>query len=492
MSLISFSFGFDTGQISGFLAMPNFLERFGQRHSNGEYYFSNVRSGLIVAMLSIGTLIGALVAAPIADYVGRRLSMSFWTIILAVGLIVQISADDHWYQVMMGRWVSGLGVGALSMIVPMYQAETGPRHIRGALISTYQLFITIGIFFAACINYGCFEHQRGNSGSWRISLGLGFIFCAILGFGILFMPETPRFEYRRGKKEEAKATMMRVYGAPANHYTIAVELEEIETKLQAESAHGGALAEWVAMFRTPMMPYRILLGMVLQMFQQLTGANYFFYYGTVIFQATGINNSFVTQMILNGINFGVTPLGIYFVEAFGRRICLIIGSAWMFVMFLCFASAGHFSLDRAHPENSEGTGTGMIVLASLFILGFATTWGPMIWTICGELYPSRFRAKGMALSTASNWLWNFLLGKCYLISTILRHANIFSFLHTLYYICHRLPLRLRLRGMQLRRRHSRLPLCHGRSRPYPGRNRYHVPVQDRALEVQQVDRSAAT
>jgi SP family sugar:H+ symporter-like MFS transporter len=114
-------------------------------------------------------------------------------------------------------------------------------------------------------------------------------------------------------------------------------------------------------------------------------------------------------MILNGINFGVTPLGIYFVEAFGRRKCLIIGSAWMFVMFLCFASAGHFSLDLENPQNTEGTGTGMIVLASLFILGFATTWGPMIWTICGELYPGRFRAKGMALSTASNWFWNFLL-----------------------------------------------------------------------------------
>lgn len=85
----------------------------------------------------------------------------------------------------------------------------------------------------------------------------------------------------------------------------------------------------------------------------------------------------------------------------------------MFIMFLCFASAGHFSLDRVNPQNTESTGTAMICLAAFFIFGFATTWGPMIWTICGELYPSRYRAKGMALSTASNWLWNFLLGKCY-------------------------------------------------------------------------------
>lgn len=108
--------------------MPDFLRRFGQIHTSGpdvgQYYFSNVRSGLIVAMLSIGTLIGALVASPIADWIGRRLSISFWCVILSVGFIVQISAEHHWYQIMMGRWVSGLGVGALSLLVPMYQGKT--------------------------------------------------------------------------------------------------------------------------------------------------------------------------------------------------------------------------------------------------------------------------------------------------------------------------------------------------------------------------------
>ena len=150
------------------------------------------------------------------------------------------------------------------------------------------------------------RHQRDNSGSWRISLGLGWVFCAILGVGILFLPETPRYAYRKGRKEEAKRTMSRVYGAPPNHYSIYTEMEEIEAKLQAESKKGNMLTEWYDMIYAPRMGYRLLLGILLQMFQQLTGANYFFYYGTVIFKATGINNSFVTQMILNGINFGVT------------------------------------------------------------------------------------------------------------------------------------------------------------------------------------------
>lgn len=101
--------------------MKDFVRRFGQRHSDGTYYFSNVRSGLIVALLSIGTLFGALVAAPIADKIGRKPSITFWSSIVCVGVIVQITSTDKWYQVMMGRFVAGLGVGALSLLVPMYQ-----------------------------------------------------------------------------------------------------------------------------------------------------------------------------------------------------------------------------------------------------------------------------------------------------------------------------------------------------------------------------------
>ncbi|EXJ86564.1 MFS transporter, SP family, sugar:H+ symporter [Capronia epimyces CBS 606.96] len=409
ISMGGFIFGYDTGQISGFLAMPDFLERFGQHHSDGTAYFSNVRSGLIVALLSIGTLIGALVAAPIADLIGRRLSVTFWCIIFCVGNIVMISSDHHWYQMMMGRWNAGLGVGALSLLVPMYMAETAPRHIRGALISTYQLFITLGIFFASCVNFGTYEHQRDNSGSWRIPMGVGFVWPIILGVGILFFPDTPRYLYRKGRVEEAKQVMYKVYGAPPNHYSVHLESEEIALQLRAEAAQEGVVREWLHMFTAPKMFYRICLGVLLQMFQQLTGANYFFYYGTVIFKATGINNSFVTQMILNGINFGTTFYGLYIVEHYGRRKSLIVGGLWMFMMFMIFASVGHFSLNRDDPQSTESSGTAMIVIAAFFIFGFATTWGPMIWTICGELYPSRYRAKAMALSTASNWFWNFLI-----------------------------------------------------------------------------------
>lgn len=114
-------------------------------------------------------------------------------------------------------------------------------------------------------------------------------------------------------------------------------------------------------------------------------------------------------MILNGINFSVTFLGLYLVEHYGRRRSLIAGSIWMFVCFMIFASVGHFAMDVATPANTPEAGIALIVMAALFILGYATTWGPMVWTIIAEIYPSKYRAKGMALATASNWTWNFVI-----------------------------------------------------------------------------------
>ncbi|KAH7409253.1 sugar transporter family protein [Cadophora sp. MPI-SDFR-AT-0126] len=408
VSMGGFIFGYDTGQISGFLGMRDFQEQFGQRNNDGSgYHFSNVRSGLIVGLLSIGTLMGALIGGPIADRIGRKWSIFAWCLVLHVGLIVQMTAPHpKWYQIVVGRWIAGLGVGALSLLVPMYQGESAPRQIRGALISTYQLFITLGIFVANCINFG--TEDRDNTGSWRIPMGISFLWVLILGFGIIFFPESPRYDYRNGKIDQAKRTMTKLYGVSDNHRIVAEELAEIKAKHDEEMLHA-ATTRYFDMFTGPRMAYRIALGVALQMLQQLTGANYFFYYGTVIFKSTGINNSFVTQIILGGVNFGSTFLGLYIVEHYGRRKSLIYGAAWMFVCFMVFASVGHFSLDLDTPENTPHAGKALIVFACLFILGFATTWGPIVWTIIAELYPSRYRSNAMALATASNWFWNFLL-----------------------------------------------------------------------------------
>lgn len=130
-------------------------------------------------------------------------------------------------------------------------------------------------------------------------MGLGFLWPLILGGGILFFPETPRYDFRKGRVEQARQTMLKVYGVPDNHWSVYHELEEIKLKLEAESSGKGFFHDYISMFSAPRMAYRIAIGMGIQMFQQLTGANYFFYYGTLIFKGVSIN-PFVTQLILNG------------------------------------------------------------------------------------------------------------------------------------------------------------------------------------------------
>ncbi|KAH9884210.1 general substrate transporter [Cubamyces lactineus] len=407
-SMGGFIFGYDTGQISDILLMPDFLLRFATCQTPGDAgscSFSTVREGLIVSLLSIGTLVGALIGAPTADLLGRRYAMTVECVVFMVGVIIQITSFHSWVQFAIGRLVSGLGVGSLSAAVPMYQAETAPPQIRGTLTATYQLFITFGILVAYCISIGA--RSIDGSGSWRTVVGIGLLWPLILGIGILFMPESPRWLTAHGRFPEARRAIAATRGIPESeaddHFFVHRELEEMKSAIEFESK---VKAGWLDCFKPQRMQlYRTLLGMTLQMFQQLTGANYFFYYGATVFTAVGIQDSFVTQIILGAVNFGCTFGGMYVMERFGRRFPLIIGGVWQSIWLFVFAAAG----TAKDPRENKGIGELMIVSACLFILGYAMTWAPGVWILIGETFPTRTRARQASLSTASNWLWNFLL-----------------------------------------------------------------------------------
>lgn len=185
------------------------------------------------------------------------------------------------------------------------------------------------------------------------------------------------------------------------------EIAEIQEKLEGEERGGSH--PWYGIFTGPRMLYRKLLGMALQGGQQLTGANYFFYYGTTIFSATGLSNSYVTSIILGTVNVVATIAGLWIVDKVGRRKAMMAGAAWMAVCLLIYSFVGHYQLDHINPSSTPQAGNIMIVFTCLFIAAFAATWGPLVWAIVGELYPARYRAICMALATATNWLFNFLI-----------------------------------------------------------------------------------
>lgn len=310
--------------------MEDYARRFGQVNANGTYYFSAARQGTIVGLLSVGCLFGCLIAGKLADVIGRRLTISAAAFFSCVGIIIQISSEYSWVQFAVGRLVDGVGIGALSVAVPMYQSESSPAIIRGVIISTYQLFVTLGIWTSNMVNYG--TESIDNSSSWRIPNGLGFAWALILGGGILLLPESPRFAFRRGKEDEARRTIAKLAGVAPDAESVNIQIDEIREKVEEEKQ--GSDTKWYEIFTGPRMLYRLFLGILLQSGQQLTGANFFFYYGTTVFQATGLDNSYVTQVILGSVNVACTFGGLYVVKKCGRRSALIVGALWMMVCFL--------------------------------------------------------------------------------------------------------------------------------------------------------------
>ncbi|KAI1245372.1 hypothetical protein MGN70_012262 [Eutypa lata] len=405
-SIGGFMFGYVSGQISGYFNMPDYGRRFGDAVGDGTYSFTAAKQGTIVGLLPVGCLIGALIAGRIADSLGRKIAISVSALWACVGIVIEISSMTRWFQFAIGRLVTGVSIGALSVVVPMYQSESSPAIIRGILVSTYQLFITLGIWTSYMVDWGT-VNQYENSASWRIPNGLGFLWSLILGGGILFLPESPRFAYYKGREEEARNTIARLAGVEPHARSVDDQLNQIRVKVEEEKHL--SKARWVEIFTGPRMLYRTLLGVVLQAGQQLTGANFFFYYGTTVFASTGLSDSYITQIILGSVNVACTFAGLYVVQKVGRRKALIAGALWIMVCFFIYTFVGIYSLDPVDPSRTPQAGSVLIVFSCLAIAAFATTWGPLVWAVVAELYPARYRAQCMALATASNWFWNFMI-----------------------------------------------------------------------------------
>ncbi|KAH8892767.1 general substrate transporter [Thozetella sp. PMI_491] len=401
-SMGGFMFGYVSGQISGFFDMKDFGQRFGAYDaSSSGYEFSAVRQGAMTGFLQLGCLAGALAAGRMADYLGRRLAISASALWTMVGVIIEVSSSTAWQQFAVGRLVTGIGIGSMSVVVPMYQSESSPAILRGILIATYQLFVTLGIWVAEMVDYG--THLRPNSGSWRIPNALSFGWALILGIGILFLPESPRHAFRKGREAEARRTIAVLAGLPEDSPAVNSQIAEISQKLEEEKS--SAAVRWYEIFTGPRMLYRTCLGIALQAGQQLTGANYYFYFSTQVFRGIGLTDSYVTSIILGSVNVGCTIAGLYIVRKCGRRAALIGGAIWMAICFLIYSLVGSLM----DPTTSKTAGNILIVFSCLDIAAFATTWGPLVWVVTAEIYPSQHRATAMAVVTASNWLWNFLI-----------------------------------------------------------------------------------
>lgn len=200
-----------------------------------------------------------------ADKYGKRASIRVWCLVFIVGNILEISSK-HYEQTVVGRLVKGLGIGALSVITPGYQSETAPPNVRGAIVTTYQLFITAGIVVGYAINLG--THNLEGNKSWQIPIGINFLWPLCLGIGMLFLPESPRHLVRTGQIEEARKVIARIRNTTVDDRNVSKDIAEFQTNVESELA--GGPVKWREVL-SPRIRYRTFLGIALMSLQQLCG-----------------------------------------------------------------------------------------------------------------------------------------------------------------------------------------------------------------------------
>ena len=390
-------FGYDQGVISGAL---DGIKR--------DFHVSTFLLEVITSWVTLGAMGGALVAGALADRLGRRLTIIVASVLFTLGALVEALAPGSLVLVV-GRLIVGFGVGVASVAAPLYAAEMAPARLRGRFVSLYQLAITIGIFVAYLVDY-ILSHYQG----WRAMLGVSAVPAILLIVAMIPLPDSPRWYMTAGRRDDAARSLAKI--EPSDH--VDGDLDQIAATLKEEAR---SAATWATVFaaewRRP-----LVIGVTLAVLQQFTGINAIIYYANQIFASAGFTSpdsqSLATLWAIGAVNVVATFVAVAWVDRFGRRPLLFIGTTGMGIS-LVVVGAMFLRLGEVKSGTTAAhgpTGEGLITLVALvvFIACFAFSLGPVVWTVINEIFPSSVRGKAVAVATAANWFAAWVVSQFFL------------------------------------------------------------------------------
>ncbi|KAF2401551.1 MFS sugar transporter-like protein [Trichodelitschia bisporula] len=405
-------FGFDISSMAAIVGTDQYIWYFNNPHG--------VTQGAIGSALAAGSVIGALMAGPISDKYGRRDSIAFACIWWLIGTAVQVSTKGVG-QLIAGRILNGVCVGITSSQVPVYLAEIAKKDKRGSIVVIQQLAIEFGILVMYFVGYGCsFIGSPKSTTSFRTAWGIQFVPAALLLMGLPFLPRSPRWLAKVGRKEEAIDVLSKIQaGGNRADPLVVAELQEIETVLIAERAGAKGWRRFIdnGMWR------RTFAGMSVQAWQQLSGANVMVYYMVYVFSMAGLHGNI--NLISSGIQYALfiifTVFTFFFIDRTGRRPLLIYGAIGMgvchFVVGGILGTHGKYTpggvdgnLNVVISLDPGAASHTVIAFSYLLIIIYALTLAPVAWVYAAEVWSLETRAYGMALASIANWLFNFALG----------------------------------------------------------------------------------
>ncbi|WP_345764838.1 sugar porter family MFS transporter [Diaminobutyricibacter sp. McL0608] len=394
-----FLFGFDSSVINGAV-----------NSVQGHFALNAFVTGFIVAIALLGCAVGAYIAGRLADRWGRLKVMLLGAVLFLVSSIGAGLAFSAWD---LGLWriVGGLGIGIASVVAPAYIAEIAPRQSRGGLASLQQLAITIGIF-VALLSDALLAGIAGSASdqlwlgleAWRWMFLVGVIPSVVYGIIALTLPESPRYLITTGRRDEARE----IFSTLVPESDLDRQIGDIERSISEDKEGKKATLRGASFGLKPI----VWIGIILSVFQQFVGINVIFYYSTTLWQAVGFTerNSLLITVITSVTNVLVTVVAILLVDRVGRRPILLTGSVGMALSLATMALAFSFS-DKVHGTVSLPNPWGPIALvaANVFVVCFGASWGPLVWVLLGEIFPTKIRAKALGMAAAAQWIANFLV-----------------------------------------------------------------------------------
>ncbi|ESZ98331.1 hypothetical protein SBOR_1324 [Sclerotinia borealis F-4128] len=411
---------YDQGVVSVVLVMDSFLVDFPRVGPQS----SGFLKGLLTAMIELGAFFGALNQGWIADKYSRKYSIVIAVCIFLIGSILQTAAVSF-NMLIVARLIGGIGIGMLSMVTPMYISEIAPPEIRGTLLVMEELSIVVGIVVAFWITFG--TRYLGGEWGWRLPFFIQIVPALLLGVGVYLLPFSPRWLSSKGRDDDALKALTKLRQLPATDSRIQQEARQMrddvlhirEIHLQkhgnlinSKSKFGNIrleLALWGDCF-APDSIKRTHIGVVIMFFQQFVGINALIYYSPTLFARMGLESEM--QLIMSGVLnicqlFGVVT-SLFTMDRYGRRPLLMLGSFFMTISHVMIAvMVCLFSYDW---ESHQAAAWISVTFLLFYMLVFGASWGPVPWAMPSEIFRTDLRAKGVALSTCSNWLNNFIIG----------------------------------------------------------------------------------
>lgn len=408
-------FGFDISSMSAFIGNQHYEDFFlGKGNQIG-----STMQGFITASMSLGSFFGSLASSYVSEPLGRRISLFICAFFWLVGAAVQSSSQNR-AQLIIGRIISGIGIGFGSSVAPVYGSELAPRKIRGFIGGMFQLSVTIGILIMFFICYG-FGKVNGVA-SFRLGWGIQILPGLVLFFGLFFVPESPRWLAKQGFWDEAEELVAKIQ-AKGNREDpdVLIEISEIKEQLMVEE-HLKSFT-FARLFSKKYIK-RTTTAVFAQIWQQLTGMNVMMYYIVYIFEMAGYhgNTNLVSGAIQYVLNMVMTIPALFLMDKVGRRTILLVGAVMMMAFQFGVAGilaqysvpvdgvAGNATVKITIPDSSKSAARGVIACCYLFVVSFACSWGVGIWVYCSEVWGDNVsRQKGASLSTAANWIFNFAI-----------------------------------------------------------------------------------